>query len=207
VEVETVVPTGTASVSLLWVSGPERETVLTHFETSDAVDTVTECERRGDQTLYRLDGRLDEAGFLDCLRRVDGVILSAAGTARLWRLRVHVGREAAVSTLHTACQERDIDIQPRSIKQHSLTVCPEMILSQQQYEVLRVALANGYFSVPRETTLQELADTVGISDQAVSARLRRGMCRLLQAHLPDAGSDQNDPADSDLAQPFSPPPQ
>ena len=37
----------------------------------------------------------------------------------------------------------------------------------------------GYYSLPRQISTQEIADEFGISDQAVSERLRRGITTLV----------------------------
>jgi hypothetical protein len=56
-------------------------------------------------------------------------------------------------------------------------------LSEQQYEALRTAFEAGYFAIPREITLQELAARLGISDTAASHRLRRGLQTVLGAEI------------------------
>jgi hypothetical protein len=56
-------------------------------------------------------------------------------------------------------------------------------LTPARRETLLTALEVGYFAVPRETTLVELAAELGISDQAVSERLRRAQAKLLTTTL------------------------
>jgi predicted DNA binding protein len=52
-----------------------------------------------------------------------------------------------------------------------------------QREALLAALEAGYYDVPRGTTLAVVAESLGVSDQAVSTRLRRGTTALLRATL------------------------
>lgn len=59
----------------------------------------------------------------------------------------------------------------------------ESTLSPQQRDALLTAYRQGYFEVPRRTTLSELADTVEISDSALSQRLRRGTGALVEQTL------------------------
>nr|WP_256487766.1 MULTISPECIES: helix-turn-helix domain-containing protein [unclassified Haladaptatus] len=56
-------------------------------------------------------------------------------------------------------------------------------MTDEQREALATAFASGYFRVPRETSLSELAETLDISPQAASGRLRRGLERMLGATL------------------------
>lgn len=55
---------------------------------------------------------------------------------------------------------------------------PDDILSDKQREIITIALELGYFDVPRETTLDEIANEVGISASAASKRLVRAQQKL-----------------------------
>jgi hypothetical protein len=59
-------------------------------------------------------------------------------------------------------------------------------LTDRQREALRVALETGYFSVPRETSLEDLAKRLDVSDTAASQRLRRGVENLIADRFGDA---------------------
>jgi len=59
----------------------------------------------------------------------------------------------------------------------------EAVLTDIQRETLTAALEAGYFAVPRTATLQDLADEFGVSDTAISQRIRRGVARLLTTEL------------------------
>lgn len=52
-------------------------------------------------------------------------------------------------------------------------------LTEEQREALMVAYRAGYFEEPREMSLVELADELGISPAAASGRLRRGLTKLV----------------------------
>jgi hypothetical protein len=52
-------------------------------------------------------------------------------------------------------------------------------LTGAQREAIRVAADRGYFKVPREVSLKEIAEQLGVSEQAVSQRLRRGLGNLV----------------------------
>ena len=49
-----------------------------------------------------------------------------------------------------------------------------------QREALILAVREGYYDLPRETNTTELGDQLGISDQAVTERLRRGIGTLVR---------------------------
>ena len=56
-------------------------------------------------------------------------------------------------------------------------------LTPEQRETLILAVENGYFAVPRETKLDEIAEAVGITRQAASERVRRGTETVLRRAL------------------------
>lgn len=64
-------------------------------------------------------------------------------------------------------------------------------LSEKQAEALEEARAAGYFEVPRETDLETLADRLGVSEQAVSERIRRGLSTVLATTFADRDESEN----------------
>jgi predicted DNA binding protein len=57
------------------------------------------------------------------------------------------------------------------------------VLTDRQRECLGVALREGYFEVPRECTLGDVADAVGVDKSTASEIIRRGESRLLKRFL------------------------
>lgn len=60
---------------------------------------------------------------------------------------------------------------------------PESLLTDRQREVLETAVREGYFAVPRECTLAELAERLDIDKSTASTILRRGEQRLVNWFL------------------------
>jgi predicted DNA binding protein len=52
-----------------------------------------------------------------------------------------------------------------------------------------LAVRRGYYDIPRRTSMGELAAELGISDQAVSERLRRAIVALVRNTMPTEGED------------------
>ena len=59
----------------------------------------------------------------------------------------------------------------------------DRLLTRRQEELLAAGLREGYFEVPRECTLAELADAVGVDKSTASGVVRRGQARLLTWYL------------------------
>lgn len=59
----------------------------------------------------------------------------------------------------------------------------ECILTGKQREVLRVAVALGYYDIPHRIDLRDLGKTMGLSLAAVSQLLRRAQARIVRGHM------------------------
>ena len=57
----------------------------------------------------------------------------------------------------------------------------EVALSPAQQEALALALERGYFEIPRQGSLIDLSEEIGISDQALSERLHRAQGKFAHA--------------------------
>lgn len=55
----------------------------------------------------------------------------------------------------------------------------EALLTDRQQQYLTVAYRRGYFEVPRECTLAELADALGVDKSSASETIRRGAGRII----------------------------
>lgn len=59
----------------------------------------------------------------------------------------------------------------------------DALLTDRQRECLTVAQRRGYFEVPRECTLAELADALGVDKSTASETIRRGTARVVEQFL------------------------
>ncbi len=57
------------------------------------------------------------------------------------------------------------------------------ILTATQLEALDAALEAGYYDIPRDITLRDLAESLGVSASSLSERIRRAEARLVRTHL------------------------
>ncbi|GAB6884074.1 helix-turn-helix domain-containing protein [Halopiger thermotolerans] len=102
-------------------------------------------------------------------------------------VRARAPSRDALSAYRERCFERSVDVRLRRLYPERDPDDDPYGVTEPQREALRTALSAGYFTVPRETTLAELATAFDITDQALSARLRRGQANLLENTLADDG--------------------
>lgn len=62
---------------------------------------------------------------------------------------------------------------------------PDDGLTDAQREALAAAYDLGYFEIPRQTSLGDVADELGVSGPALSERLRRANARVVEQYLAD----------------------
>jgi hypothetical protein len=185
--------------NLFWASGGDFE----RFEAALADDpTITAFDCLVDETdarLYRIEYAegLPEVQAYRATVDLDGNILHAENDGDGWLVRMHFPDRDAVSTFCERCWAADFDLRIRAVyDQHGEVPRSRYGLTAPQYETLLTALDRGYFSIPRGAALQDVADELGVSSQAASERLRRGM-KTLVANTIDT-LDEEETVDAEL---------
>lgn len=181
VEFEQFVPTNSDPLPYLWATDCDRAA----FEEVVAADPTVERVRRvagfDSGALYELDwaGLDDGDGIYSWLRANRATVLQSESLDGEWLFKLRLPSRAELGDLRTHCQENDISF--RLVRLFSMTE-PKMgqfNVSEKQLEVLVTALEMGYFEIPRDATLTEVADEIGISPNSASERLRRAQTNLL----------------------------
>ena len=179
--------------NLFWAAGDDVEA----FEDALAEDpTITSFERITEENgsrLYRVQyaEEVPEVAAYRALVALDGAILHAENDGDGWLVRMRFPTREAIAAFCERCWDADFDLQIRAVyDQHEGTPERRFGLTAPQYETLLTALHSGYFSIPRGASLQEVADELGVSSQAASERLRRGMKTLVRATLAATDDDR-----------------
>jgi len=196
VELERVVPTEDVIVPYAWVHGVEVD------EVERVVDAFPEekphPDLRGIEIIDRVEGDVllrfeweaDVRGLLRPIAESDVVLVSAVGTADRWHIEVRGEDRAAISDFQTRCIENAVPVELVAL--HSVVPMrtrDDGLLTGAQREALLLAYERGYFRSPREATLAEIAEELGITGQSLGSRLRRGIGRLVADAVVDAEAD------------------
>ena len=140
-----------------------------------------ETAPNGDE-IYRLAWDYTNDEFLNAVHESGGHILSGDSYQGEWQFTLQFPDHESVSALDDMLQHSGIDNQVMYI--HNPWVADQdhdAELTDAQREALTLAYRNGYYDIPRTTSTKELADALGISDQALSERLRRGTARMISS--------------------------
>ena len=183
VTVEPIVPTVETPIPYVWIHGADGSEPDDVFADDAAVDDVAVVEKNDGSVLYRLSWEPDDHGFVEALRETEASIVSARADADEWLCTVRFTNHSRVSEFKRLCDHADVPVSLRSIDHGIEDSVPDGPLTPAQRETLQLAVQKGYFSIPRGTTLSELAEELGVSDQATSERIRRGIQALLVRRL------------------------
>ena len=161
-----------------WAAGSD----LDGFESAMRDDgSVREIER-----LYDADwGRLyagtasDGATGPDPAGTDDGVRISTRFADGWWHAEARFVTPAAFATFCDALSDRNVTVELEAVYHSRDGTEPE--LTDRQRETLEQAYRRGFFNVPRDVTMGDLAETFDVSEQAISQRLRRAYARLVEA--------------------------
>jgi predicted DNA binding protein len=185
IEVECVVPLDEEIVPYLWIRGLPVDH-LRHALRSDAdVERAVVIDHVGEAALVRVVWADRRHPFFDTLVALDATCLDGVGRNDGWHLELRFPSRESLSAFYQECVDRGVTLTVNGIYDRSQPERERVsdALSERQYETLRTAFETGYFSIPREITLEELGDRLGISDTAASQRIRRGLQRLLAEEL------------------------
>ncbi|WP_331235118.1 helix-turn-helix domain-containing protein [Natronorarus salvus] len=175
IEIERVAAHGPDHVMpYVWVSADDQNRVEDLFaedETLDTFELISETEEG--VRLYRMDW-VDKAELLvNILTEQEGVILSAVGSEGVWNFRALFPERDALSRAYDYAEDRGIRLDITAIYEMNDDREGRFGLSESQHEALTLATERGYYDVPRNVSLEELADDLDISHQSLSERLRR----------------------------------
>ncbi len=183
VELDRVVPTTGAVVPYFWIRADDlrdADAIAASLADDAGISDAHVVDEVDEQLFVRIDWNLDHESVLTAIVDTDVTLLSGVGTGSQWTFEVRASEQRELSEFQTYCRRRDIPIDLTQL--HALSRLEgdrEYDLTEGQQEALELAYSRGYFDSPREATQDDLADELGISRQAVSSRLQRGMRRIL----------------------------
>lgn len=186
VRLERVVPNANGVIPYFWVQGAETDAIIEQFSEHPGVRDIRAVDSVDDEYLMRCEWVTEYDSVLDALVTPEIVLLSAVGTAEEWTFELRGESRADIVEFQRYCHDHDVPVSLTEL--HALRpLAANQDLTDTQREALILAYERGYFNSPRETLLQDIAEELDISQQALGSRLRRGNRRLIeQAHIESA---------------------
>ncbi|MFC6977290.1 bacterio-opsin activator domain-containing protein [Halomicroarcula sp. GCM10025709] len=194
VRLERVIPVGSTFIPYFWASDDSIDAIEAALQVDDDIDSFEILDSTDGETLVRAEWAEDIDGVLDALATADGSIIEGVGEANTWTFSFRFRNHDDLSSFYRACVDRDIRIDIQSIHNPGI---PETFglgfdITEAQREALMTALEAGYYDVPRNINLTDLAAELGLSDTATKQRISRGTAALLRATLTHGQEETTD---------------
>lgn len=180
-ECERIVTSGENVVMpLLWVRGTDVDAIQQAFEDDPTVENVELLSAFGDEQLYQMEWVSQVQLVLQILTNSESTVMNAFGMDDQWILRVlYPSREDVSATIEFGTN-RGLTFTVETIRELEGQPAGRYGLSEAQYEALATAISHGYYQIPRENSLEDIASVLDISHQALSERLRRATRALIE---------------------------
>lgn len=160
------------------------------MEEDSTVESFSALNGEREKRFYRMEWTAAVERVLELLLGNGGVLTQASSWGESWRLTVLCSDREVLSRTYEGCEENGLSLGIDSIRGLDDGENARFGLTEAQHTTLLKAKKHGYYDVPRDATLSELATILGISHQALSERLRRGHGNLVSRTLSSVGSDE-----------------
>lgn len=127
----------------------------------------------------QLGDHLDDLAGLEALATADAIIERIDVVPDGWRQTGWFADRDAFSKFSSFWQ-RNARFQLHRLTQDGDSEPPGDGLTDRQHEALRIAYERGYFDIPRQASLEDVAAELDISPSSVSERLRRAQTQLIE---------------------------
>lgn len=183
-EIVRVAANGSDNVlPLLWATAEDQQEfedlpeIVDDDASTQSASVVTEFDN---EYLLQLEWKTRVRVILQILMEEAATMLDARSKGDSWHFRILFPEHDSVSAMYRFCEEYDIHLDFKQITQLSDSFRRGQFgLTENQYETIVGAYREGYYAVPRQANLEELADRFEVSHQALSERLRRGHENLI----------------------------
>jgi len=140
-----------------------------------------------DQTgIYYIENTPETKLISSVVTDVNGFLVHTETKGNGWLVRLLLPDREALNTIWEYANENNISLDIIEIYGNTDTGGESSYgLTDEQRTALTTAYENGYFGEPRDISLNEVADEIGLSSTAMSGRLRRGMRNLIAATIID----------------------
>lgn len=175
---------------IFWAWGDDFRTFEQRMDADSTIRAYERLTELDGQCLYRVipSEEGEEVFTYRVMTEHDIISLDEIGNYEGLTIRARFPGRDALSAYQNFCREKGLTFQLRNLYPETQHVADgerhgPQGLTPPQREVLQVCLEQGYFAIPRQITLEEIADELDVSVQAVSTRLRRALETLLENTL------------------------
>ncbi|MEF8827915.1 MAG: helix-turn-helix domain-containing protein [Halolamina sp.] len=175
------------NVYLMRFEGTALDEIKAVLETDPSVTSIEPMRGFEDQRLLGIEITPETVLLNPKVTSEEGFVIKAQGAAvaegvRGWHERWLLPDGETLRQIWQYARENGFEFTVLDFRQRGEsipTLLEADLLTDQQREALVTALEGGYFTEPREMSLEELAERLDLSSGAAARRLRRGMKSLI----------------------------
>jgi predicted DNA binding protein len=183
IQLNRVVPLADRIVPYLWVASADLEHTEEILGSDPEIQSFEVIEQVDGEELVRLEWEPAADEVIEAIVTSQGVLTEAILIDGDWSLHMRFPDRDHLRDWYDECIEREIDIEIESVRNPGVVPPNELGLTDEQEDILRVAHENGYFEIPREIELDELAAEFDISEAAASERIVRALSTVVEDRL------------------------
>ena len=170
-----------APTVFFWAEGEAFERFESAMDEDPTVDRWERVESLRDRRFYRLDVDPMESVVLYPTDIRFGVSrLGFSETVEGLDVQTRFPDRETMRRYFDACRGKGMDVSLRTLYEGADEDDGPTTVSDKQCEALRRAAELGFFTVPRDASLSEVAESLDVSTQSASERIRRGMEALVR---------------------------
>lgn len=159
----------------LWTAGGDFEAFDAALAADPTVKKIVTKTQYDNEKFYQVEWAEEIQRHIDAGLDARASILQAETATNDWRLTIRFATRDQFDQFRAYLSDEGITFTLDDLTQ---TRAPQQFmggLTAAQREALVTAVATGYFAIPRDATMGDVADALGISTQSASERLRRGI--------------------------------
>ncbi|MCL7417746.1 MAG: helix-turn-helix domain-containing protein [Halalkalicoccus sp.] len=181
-----------SAMPFVWVSAEDFEAFEEALSGDPSVERFDVLAEFDDERFYRMNWVDEVELVMHLLLEEEGAITQARSNGDTWSLQVMFPDHDSLSRTYDFCEKQGLDLTVDSIYRLDNDDKSQFGLTESQYTTLAEAKDMGYYDVPREATMSELADSLDVSHQALSERLRRAHGNLVDRALSASNAKQEE---------------
>lgn len=171
-------------VPFFWVHHGDKDAFDTAVRNDSTLRDVVLLDEFEEGTSYRGTWTENASGVAYAYIEAGATILDATGQDGTWTLRMRFDDDGDLTDFHRFCREEEIPFELTQLYRPSQPMGGGQYgLTPGQRETLVEALQRGFYDVPRAVNMTELADTLEVTQQSLSSRLRRAHATLVENTL------------------------
>lgn len=167
----------------LWATHDDLDAVKRALRDDPSIDELEEMDSPDDVGEFNIQWNEDIQHLVDQIIDQHGIMQEAEAIGGTWYFKLKFVDQDALAEFQSYFGDRGYEFELQRLYDGTAPKEREYDLTPGQREVLVTALESGYFSIPRDAQIQDLADELEVSTNAVSQRLRRATRNLTENTL------------------------